>query len=451
MNSITARLPAELIILICQHLAAESSASLLQLCLTSKGFYEIAYPIIYNDVRVKSHYGPKSALLCFSSRVHRYHRNVQSLDIRFTKGHMSALLTGAPSAFSNLDPTTALLPNLTNLKTFIVQLEHHEKRNTRLPDGVISGLLRKLPKSVRNLEVVTDGLDKITYDERRRVLSNCYCEDIAGLLPQLQHLRMRKGYFCANAFKTLKVATEQKLEGQNIQPWLLQSITIRLDMEPEWVGEPVSASYCTIRGAATSASVIAAPLRKAVEAGLLPDLKQAIIVSRFGRSNNLCTAKKTEHSGFAIHDVIQNCHTLIPVLAVETDMRIHVGTGHEAMSKWDDLFLVRDVEGLDRFASFPVLSRLLEGNRTFRQMINMSNSPVFELALSDLDGREDVSLPQDVRMSLWIRESQTGRCLLTAKRLQGLGILPEVLSEYLPTGWSYGRNNKKGERQIVRA
>jgi hypothetical protein len=451
MDSITTRLPPELIIIICGHLASESTKSLISLCRTSKRLYEIAYPIIYSDVRVKSTYGPNSALLKFSSRVQRYRLLVHSLDIRFSRGHLSAYLTGVPSASRNLDPTMTLLPGLLNLTTFIVQLEHHEKRNTRLPDAVVAGLLKKLPLSVRNLEVVTEGLEQLGYDERRALDPTCHCNEIAKLLPQLHHLRLRKGYLCDGMFKRLESATKEKRLGVHVPPYSLQSITIRLDMEPKWVDEPVNAALCNIREAGTSPMLLAEPLREAYEAGLLPDLKRALVISRFGRSNNLCTARKTDHSGFAVYDVINNCHTLIPVMTVETEPHVPPNITHETLGKWGDLFLVRDEEGLDRFATFAEISSELEANKTFRQLINTSPQRLAEkFNLANFRDRSMTELPKGTRMGLWIREAATGQCLLEALRVEGLGLPARNLPETLPHGWKYGPDNKKGERQIQR-
>jgi hypothetical protein len=363
---------------------------------------------------------------------------------------MSAFLTGVPSAYSNLKPTALMLPQLNHLRTFSLHLAHHEKRNTILPDSAISILLRSLPPSVRNLEVDTEGVNKVGFDQERRWPADCFCEDIAILLPQLHHVHLRKGYLCSQVFKTLADSTSRKMNGEQVQTWPLRSLTIRLDMDSRWLESPENASYCTHRTAATAPSDLSTPLREANSKGLLPDLKSAIIISKFGERLNLTTARRSTHSGFAVHNIVRDCTTLIPVMAVEEDSETSFVRSHDAMNKAGDLFLMRDLDGLDRFATYPHLSKMFEGPTHFRELIKMRETPLYELDLTQLDLREEVKLPEKVRMSLWAREAKTGQCLLCAKEVQGLGMPPVGMDEYLPPGWTYGINNKKGERQIVR-
>ncbi|KIW05365.1 uncharacterized protein PV09_03881 [Verruconis gallopava] len=434
MPGLTERLPAEIVLLICEHLAADSTHSLLQLCLTSKALYELTYPILYQDVRLKSHYGPHSSLLRFSRHASSHENDLQSIDIRFTRGHMSAFLTGIPSAFTNLQPTAALLPKLTQLRTFILRLEHHDKRNARLPDKATSLLLKSLPESVRNLELDTEGSDQLTWQEQRWAPEECFCDALAGVLPQLHHIRLRKGYLCSNIFKGIKDAIASTTESKGQQAWPLRSLTIRLDLEREWMEAPAHSASCQRRAVSIEASSLANPVREGIEAGLFPALEHAVIISRFGDIENLRTAKGTRHSGFAIHNVVKNSTTLIPVLAVEIDCKLPLGRNHEASSKFADVFLVRDLDGVDRFASYSELASALERNRPFRDVIGSPTAQPYEFDFSCLDLREQATLPSNMRMSIWDREAKVGQILLSAKELQGLITSPRWLNEFRPPG-----------------
>ena len=233
-----------------------------------------------------------------------------------------------------------------------------------------------------------------------------------------------------------------------MEPWPLRSITIRLDMEPKHSEEPVSSSHCMNREGAIAPHILALPIRKAYEAGLLPELEQARIITRVGSSPHLHTARGTKHSGFAVYDMVHNRHIIIPVLAIETEFTTHSPSEYGALGKWRDLFLIRDEDGIDRYASWHLLMHFLEGNGTFRDTI-AGRTPT-DTDLSDLPGRSLVNLPKNVRVALWIREAKTGQPLLMARRMNGLHMTPANIAEIIPGGWKYGSTNKKGERQIVR-
>ena len=455
MDLLSSKLPDELILAICEKLAAESTKSLVRLCQTSKRFYRLAHPFIYTDVRLKSHYGPESALLRFASIAQQSRRSVKSLDIRFTRGHMSAFKIGLPSATTNLGTTLALLPGLHRLTTIILQLDHNERRNTLLPDSVVASFLNALPGSVKNLEIVTEGLDKLGWQEAASTPVSCHCTSISKLLPKLHHLRVRKGYLCSNMCDSIQAAINTKLAGDDTTPWPLRSLAIRLDMEGRYISghaiipeEPVSTSYCSNPQAMTSASILAAPFREAIEAGLLSELQFAKITSRMGNTASLCSARGTKHSGFATYDIVGGHHMLLPVLAVEVNLRND--TQRDTESQFGDLYLVRDEDGIDHFGSWAELMGTFEYKQDFRDRVRGHAREHESHDISGLPSRNEFALPKDLRMGFWLREKKIGQILLTARRIDGLGALPPFVEELLPSGWKYGANNKKREATVER-
>ncbi|CAD6447521.1 3bfde77f-2be3-40df-854b-51c83487af04-CDS [Sclerotinia trifoliorum] len=103
---------------------------------------------------------------------------------------------GTRQLWSQLERFANLLPAVSNLATFSLNVISKSKNGFWIPRPLIARLIIALPRTCIAIQIDTQGQD---LGEPK---SAHLCHAIRTILPQLQHMRLRVGTICKNLFRT---------------------------------------------------------------------------------------------------------------------------------------------------------------------------------------------------------------------------------------------------------
>ncbi|KAF2795234.1 hypothetical protein K505DRAFT_324201 [Melanomma pulvis-pyrius CBS 109.77] len=158
-----------------------NNKDLLSCLLVQKRWFETAKQILYSNITLED-----SALGLFTERLNlsRYNAQVRSISIRLKS-----------DSDNNLNhPIAPLVPVISGLNGLVsFSLSSHFQHN--ISRATLIRLIDALPESCICLEVDTGGNDSREMKEQAHV-----CDAIRGILPRMQHVRLRLSAMCACLF-----------------------------------------------------------------------------------------------------------------------------------------------------------------------------------------------------------------------------------------------------------
>ncbi|OCL03755.1 hypothetical protein AOQ84DRAFT_381306 [Glonium stellatum] len=233
-------LPSELLLDIFERLRSTSSTgTMTAFLLCCRAWHDISASVLYTHVAVDSKLNSNSALSLFI-RQRTYLGLVQSLTLRIHQSHLMGFSIKLPKAYDRSEGLNAILPSMSNLKTFSLVLEEQVGKDYAIPSDITAKLLKSLPETVINLELDSYGLDDIG------VSGIHLCQEIGALIPRLQFLRLRISRLCPALLAPLRSTTvstprnsaQIDFNARTTSP--LRIAVIQLDMKPDIRGNPRS-------------------------------------------------------------------------------------------------------------------------------------------------------------------------------------------------------------------
>jgi len=196
-------LPAELIILVFEHLWHADIQTFLGLLRSCKTLHRLVIPILYKDLCIHAYF--KTDTTSPISTVNM---------LQYMEDHLRSLtVTDIASIiepqYTVLEPIWQVFPRLSGLKTFSINNtpDHYTTWLSAVDvTSSISYMLTMLPLSVVNLEVI---LNNVVVDHRSDI-----CDAIATLLPRLHTLRLFLPSLCRDFLRCLREPQVHHGKGQ---------------------------------------------------------------------------------------------------------------------------------------------------------------------------------------------------------------------------------------------
>lgn len=344
----------------------------------------------------------------------------------------------------------AFLSKLTQLKTFCINMRADRPVRLNVNDiyQVIRLLLRSLPGTVVNLEVVTHGVQDQYIQEH-------ICDDLGDLLPQLETLRLSIPRLCTEFTHRL----QGRVDGNEHEPLIsrMRFAIIHLKQDHQEVHFHVRSHQPSTLGCASrfgfnnelykrctlNASHLARMLSELQSRGRFPHLQHFAVINSHNPMK--VPLRPGEDAYWKVRDLINDTTTTIPILAFETEETVKSRIGIQPnWERGEGLYFFRDIEGNDLCARSAQVAEYLEST-TWNQLPNGIRLPPRLLATEKSNERHEIlkqsimldreasKLAYDIPPTLqryWDREDDSG-VWARARLCQGLSD-DAVIKDKLP-------------------
>ncbi|KAF2874187.1 hypothetical protein BDV95DRAFT_325322 [Massariosphaeria phaeospora] len=185
-------LPHEILLDVFEIVRDTDFESFLSIPLTCSRFFHVAQPLLYRHISFSLDWDFPYSLPKFATPLanKEWVRSISVKGFRYNRRRTCSMLVAGPIIEYDYESVYRLLSSLDRLETFSLQLDHdQEYRSDLFPTAVLQRLLQRLPKSVVNLELDTNGCDDMW--EHGHI-----CPTIREILPQLEVLRLRVSQLC---------------------------------------------------------------------------------------------------------------------------------------------------------------------------------------------------------------------------------------------------------------